>query len=1140
MKKLLTVLFLIQFINLYSFAQVNQASVSLADLTIPENQATVDMPLTVTNFNDIGSISLKIQFDPAALSFISIKNSPINFTANASNGVLILSWFATDPVNKTDILNFGDGKLLDISFAHASGMSSNLTFLSAGFDAISNSNGQAIQTQYTPGSITILPPPPPSFAGTVKGKIWIDENKDGIRNETPVTGLKDVTVELFKKNGSNSVWLGWKITDVNGEYIFSKDNLNNDLTEGEYFVKVTLKDANNVYRFSPSKQGTDGNLDSDVETIVNDTTGRSSIVTINSGNSIAQLDGGVYDGSVTPPPPSFAGTVKGKIWIDENKDGIQNETPVTGLKDVTVELFKKNGSNSVWLGWKITDVNGEYIFSKDNLNNDLTEGEYFVKVTLKDANNVYRFSPSKQGTDGNLDSDVETIVNDTTGRSSIVTINSGNSIAQLDGGVYENVVLPPGPKPVLAISIYDGILVAPPKDQVYSYTIKFKNEGSGYLFDASIIDTIPQGLKYVSSSGGNSSFEISPNVVKFDLGTIAAMTEDSVSLTVMVTNTESDYENTACLFGVDSDNNSYTVCAYDMNLHDNTTPGDESGVESKGDMAELLLLRQWKKTYGFTTPIISNNKVGRISAAFKLDNFIPTEGPFSSQAVEDTPFDILGISNATSSYAVNYVLPQDNNRRVGGIFSTITPAPNIYDHTKAICDRLADYNLEDLRLLNINGYNFYAAKLRSRNKNYTDYSVSFSVYETNSEFQIENKWTYEEYISPSNTVNVYNFQVWSSSYKETVNLVKNIINKLTSVKPVIYLNTTQIKPEVFIIKSNYSHDGKIHLVIKNNGSAVTVNIKTKYRISQGDNQLENSQAYNLQTGENIITIDQGIISDANIYLTTPNGFNDDVFVSGGAFTYVTGQQSKVNQFVTTGFSQPDPSNFTRNTLLLAGGISAQGELKDWVSFIRSLRADGSAYNLSAYSKIRFEAKGTGTVTVIFDMENTQNFNYYAYNIELSNSYKEYIIDFNDFKELLGPSVAFQSDKIKTVGFVFNTANNSNLNNFSIDIKNIGFLPSSVTAVNDNSDLPREFSLSQNYPNPFNPSTVIRFSLPQTSRVTLTVYNILGQRVATLIDGEVQAGIHNINFNANNLASGVYIYRLSGDNINFTKKMVLTK
>ncbi len=89
-------------------------------------------------------------------------------------------------------------------------------------------------------------------------------------------------------------------------------------------------------------------------------------------------------------------------------------------------------------------------------------------------------------------------------------------------------------------------------------------------------------------------------------------------------------------------------------------------------------------------------------------------------------------------------------------------------------------------------------------------------------------------------------------------------------------------------------------------------------------------------------------------------------------------------------------------------------------------------------------------------------------------------------------------------------------------------------------LPSEFSLYQNYPNPFNPVTTIHYSLPKASHVLLAVYNVLGQVVATLVNETEQAGYKSVTFNGNNLASGLYFYRLQAGTYTATKKLVLLK
>jgi hypothetical protein len=88
--------------------------------------------------------------------------------------------------------------------------------------------------------------------------------------------------------------------------------------------------------------------------------------------------------------------------------------------------------------------------------------------------------------------------------------------------------------------------------------------------------------------------------------------------------------------------------------------------------------------------------------------------------------------------------------------------------------------------------------------------------------------------------------------------------------------------------------------------------------------------------------------------------------------------------------------------------------------------------------------------------------------------------------------------------------------------------------------PEAFRLHQNYPNPFNPATTIRFDLPRRANVTLSVFNTLGQLVATLVQGEQEAGYQQVQFNASGLSSGVYFYRLTAGSVFDTRKLLVVR
>ena len=108
------------------------------------------------------------------------------------------------------------------------------------------------------------------------------------------------------------------------------------------------------------------------------------------------------------------------------------------------------------------------------------------------------------------------------------------------------------------------------------------------------------------------------------------------------------------------------------------------------------------------------------------------------------------------------------------------------------------------------------------------------------------------------------------------------------------------------------------------------------------------------------------------------------------------------------------------------------------------------------------------------------------------------------------------------------------------IDNLYFYNQTATSIDGVDESPNSFTLNQNYPNPFNPTTSITYNLPASGEVTLEVFNVTGQQVATLVNGVKTAGSHTATFDASNLSSGVYMYRLSSGNSVQIRKMLLIK
>ncbi|MCB0731358.1 MAG: T9SS type A sorting domain-containing protein [Ignavibacteriae bacterium] len=219
---------------------------------------------------------------------------------------------------------------------------------------------------------------------------------------------------------------------------------------------------------------------------------------------------------------------------------------------------------------------------------------------------------------------------------------------------------------------------------------------------------------------------------------------------------------------------------------------------------------------------------------------------------------------------------------------------------------------------------------------------------------------------------------------------------------------------------------------------------------------------------------------------------------------------------------------SNNTETWGTGVGNWGKISNdiWHNFaggtslgdIAPLQSTGGAgtYNFA----ICVAPKGDGTSTVLWTLQKGDG-SYYMEGGAIDNAPIE---KFNSFVVGVGSGASATSMFLKDVEATMTDE----------------LIPTDVEDLNTERGLPTEFALGQNYPNPFNPATTIEFALPKDSDVKLVVYDILGGEVAQLVKGDLKAGYHQINFNAANLASGVYFYAIKAGDFVSVKKLVLLK
>jgi hypothetical protein len=132
--------------------------------------------------------------------------------------------------------------------------------------------------------------------------------------------------------------------------------------------------------------------------------------------------------------------------------------------------------------------------------------------------------------------------------------------------------------------------------------------------------------------------------------------------------------------------------------------------------------------------------------------------------------------------------------------------------------------------------------------------------------------------------------------------------------------------------------------------------------------------------------------------------------------------------------------------------------------------------------------------------------------------------------------------VMLIGDTFHMWYTGSLSPTPTNLWRIGYATAPITGIICDifGEIPENLILHQNYPNPANPSTTIEFDLPKTSEVSLKVFNILGEEVATLVSDRLSAGSYSFEWDASNLASGVYLYHLQAEGFVKTRKMILMK
>ena len=363
MKKIVLILAFILTAYNFNYAQMN---INLPDTAFNQTSDTLKIPMSVVSFNNVGAISMEIQYDTTAMTFDTAEDNIGHgtFIANAASGIIYISWFDINPVS------ISNGNLLNLIFTGVKANSS-LQFLTPNCE-IANSVGTPQSVTYKNGSVS-LQTLPVTFGGTV----WLDSNQNGIKDPGE-KGVQWITVDLW--NGSNNQWMKWALTDSTGHFSFP------GLAPGKYFVDYILVGYNKNYQFCTANVGNDPSVNSHA-ILENDTVAKTTAVTVGSGeiynlaNAGLQLKGVTEVNNVTNKNsnPTEYSLMQNFPNPFNPSTTITYDIPQSGFVSLKVYDILGNEIATLVNGYKSA---GEYrqVFNMNNAGRSIASGIYIYRL----------------------------------------------------------------------------------------------------------------------------------------------------------------------------------------------------------------------------------------------------------------------------------------------------------------------------------------------------------------------------------------------------------------------------------------------------------------------------------------------------------------------------------------------------------------------------------------------------------------------------------------------------------------------------------------------------------------------------------------------------------------------------------------
>ncbi len=560
------------------------------------------------------------------------------------------------------------------------------------------------------------------------------------------------------------------------------------------------------------------------------------------------------------------------------------------------------------------------------------------------------------------------------------------------------------------------------------------------------------------------------------------------------------------------------------------TSGNNGGLESEGSLASLIAKRNFKriKTNSFADTKSKQRAVSasnaRTAGGASMAEFIPSTGMFATETTfVSSPTDLIGITNALEVYSVDYY---NGNDRVAAVLSTTTKG-GIYGHSKAICDRLNNSTLEDIRTINLNGFEIIMAKIKRANGS-LEYALNFSVQKLASENKLHSYWNIAQYPAGDYT----NFQVWGATMGQVSSITNYIISQYQAKSTFSQDAVTAKIPNVFVKKGFYKN-GQLHLKLINKSGASSVVFTGNKKATELEASTTSTQKIALTKAfEQDVVVNTGGMFDIGFNIQESNAaVTDALYLADGPWGM---DYAKAETKIATFEISNPQTTFATDEYAIERNAKVAGTVLGTMNLFRNILPGELALDATNFSTVGFNIQNSLNVEVVLITETMGDWNdRLRVQLPANATAQEISMALTDFKNSNGQSYA--GEKIK--GFVFSTIGNYvSFQPFAIEISNLKLTNAKTLSIVKNTPATTS-SKMYNYPNPCTAATTV-FLPKTTDTANVKIVDLTGRTVADktyndiAASNEIAVGLENIN-------RGIYILMVTTkENESFQTKLIV--